>query len=94
MAAGSSLLFNLEQFSVQTSKLIVMFGENLKTNIFVIILGFIQGTKMSLPVGFQRKDDRKFEEITIPAASSSVTDIPKKLGTRNFYCYWEISSQK
>jgi len=45
--------------------------------------GFIQGTKMSLPVGFQRKDDRKYEEITIPASNSSITDIPKKLGSND-----------
>ena len=42
--------------------------------------GFIQGVKMSLPIGFERKDDRKFEEITIPAATgSSVDTIIKKL---------------
>ena len=29
--------------------------------------GFIQGTKMSLPVGFTRKDDKKWEEVTVPA---------------------------
>ena len=29
--------------------------------------GFIQGTKMSLPAGFTRKDDKKFEEVTVPA---------------------------
>ena len=33
------------------------------------LLGFIQGVKMSLPVGFERKDDRKSEEITIPATN-------------------------
>ena len=42
--------------------------------------GFIQGVKMALPIGFERKDDRKFEQITIPAASGgSVDDIVKKL---------------
>ena len=35
---------------------------------------------MALPIGFERKDDRKFEQITIPAASGgSVDDIVKKL---------------
>ena len=29
--------------------------------------GFIQGTKMALPVGFTRKDDKKWEEVTVPA---------------------------
>ena len=29
--------------------------------------GFIQGTKMSLPAGFTRKDDKKWEEVTVPA---------------------------
>ena len=29
--------------------------------------GFIQGTKMSLPVGFTRKDEKKWEEVTVPA---------------------------
>ena len=44
------------------------------------LLGFIQGVKMSLPIGFERKDDRKSEEITIPAATgSSVDTIIKKL---------------
>ena len=27
--------------------------------------GFITGTKMSLPVGFTRKDDKKWEEVTV-----------------------------
>ena len=26
--------------------------------------GFVQGTKMSLPAGFTRKDDKKYEEVT------------------------------
>ncbi len=26
--------------------------------------GFIQGVKMSLPAGFERKDDKKFEEVS------------------------------
>ena len=29
--------------------------------------GFITGTKMSLPVGFTRKDEKKWEEVTVPA---------------------------
>ena len=29
--------------------------------------GFIQGTKMSLPVGFTRKEEKKWEEVTVPA---------------------------
>jgi hypothetical protein len=35
---------------------------------------------MSLPIGFERKDDKKFEEITIPAsAGASVESIVRKL---------------
>jgi len=34
---------------------------------------------MSLPIGFIRKDDKKFEEITIPATASSVGDIGRQL---------------
>ena len=30
--------------------------------------GFVQGTKMSLPTGFTRKDEKKFEEVTMPPA--------------------------
>ena len=29
--------------------------------------GFVQGTKMALPAGFTRKDDKKYEEVTVPA---------------------------
>ena len=29
--------------------------------------GFINSMKMSLPAGFTRKDERKFEEVTVPA---------------------------
>jgi len=32
--------------------------------------GFIQGTKMSLPAGFTRKDDKKWEEVTVPAQNA------------------------
>ena len=35
--------------------------------------GFVQGTKMSLPTGFSRKDDKKFEEVTMPPAHPSPT---------------------
>ena len=34
---------------------------------------------MALPVGFERKDDKKFEEITIPATATSVGDIGRRL---------------
>ena len=33
--------------------------------------GFIQGTKMSLPVGFTRKDEKKWEEVTVPAENKA-----------------------
>ena len=42
--------------------------------------GFIKGVKMSLPTGFERKDDRTYEEVSIPATeSASVVDIGRKL---------------
>ena len=42
--------------------------------------GFIKGVKMSLPSGFERKDDRTYEEVSIPASeSASVVDIGRKL---------------
>ena len=44
-----------------------------------MFLGFIQGVKMSLPIGFIRKDDKKFEEISIPATATSVGDIGRQL---------------
>ena len=39
--------------------------------------GYIQGSKMALPAGFQRQDYKKYEEVTVPAAdpSSTSTDI-------------------
>ena len=33
--------------------------------------GFIQGTKMSLPVGFTRKEEKKWEEVTVPAENKA-----------------------
>ena len=44
-----------------------------------LISGFIQGVKMALPSGFERKDDKKFEEISIPASSAAPADIGRKL---------------
>ena len=57
------------------SSLFVRFGLQ---NIF-LFPGFIQGVKMSLPIGFIRKDDKKFEEISIPATATSVGDIGRQL---------------
>jgi activating signal cointegrator complex subunit 3 len=40
--------------------------------------GYIQGTKMNLPAGFERKDNKKYEEVTVPAvaaADSKADDI-------------------
>jgi activating signal cointegrator complex subunit 3 len=42
--------------------------------------GYIQGTKMALPAGFERKDNKKFEEVTVPAAlTGTAADIGRKL---------------
>ena len=38
--------------------------------------GFIQGTKMSLPIGFTRKDDKKWEEVTVPAENKETGPPP------------------
>lgn len=35
--------------------------------------GYIQGTKMNLPAGFERTDNKKYEEVTVPA--STKTDV-------------------
>ena len=37
--------------------------------------GYIQGAKMSLPVGFERKDNRKYEEVTVPPAEMGSSDV-------------------
>ncbi len=34
---------------------------------------------MALPIGFERKEEKKFEEITIPATATSVGDIGRRL---------------
>ncbi len=34
---------------------------------------------MVLPAGFERKDDKKFEEVSIPASSSAPVDIGRNL---------------
>ena len=41
--------------------------------------GFIQGTKMVLPQGFERTDDKKSEEVYIPASSKAPVDVGKNL---------------
>ena len=43
--------------------------------------GYIQGTKMNLPAGFERTDNKKYEEVTVPASlKSDVNSIgPAKL---------------
>ena len=41
--------------------------------------GFIQGTKMVLPVGFERNDDKKSEEVHIPASSKAPVNVGKNL---------------
>ena len=40
---------------------------------------FVQGTKMALPQGFERKDDKKSEEVHIPAAAKAPVEIGKNL---------------
>lgn len=41
--------------------------------------GFITGVKMSLPAGFERKDQKKYEEISIPAAAQAPVEIGRNL---------------
>ena len=41
--------------------------------------GFIQGTKMVLPQGFERTDDKKSEEVYIPATSKAPVNVGKNL---------------
>ena len=41
--------------------------------------GFIQGTKMVLPQGFERNDDKKSEEVHIPASSKAPVNVGKNL---------------
>ena len=41
--------------------------------------GFIQGTKMALPKGFERKDDKKAEEVFIPASAKAPVEIGRNL---------------
>jgi activating signal cointegrator complex subunit 3 len=36
--------------------------------------GYIQGTKMNLPAGFERKDNKKYEEVTVPAVAAAAAD--------------------
>jgi len=40
--------------------------------------GFVQGVKMALPSGFERKDEKKYEEVHIPAASKAAEDLTGK----------------
>ena len=40
---------------------------------------FIQGAKMALPVGFERKDTKKYEEVSVPAAEQSTGNVGSKL---------------
>uniref|UniRef100_A0A0K2UGB9 U5 small nuclear ribonucleoprotein 200 kDa helicase n=1 Tax=Lepeophtheirus salmonis TaxID=72036 RepID=A0A0K2UGB9_LEPSM len=41
--------------------------------------GFIHGSKIALPVGFERKDHKKFEEVYIPASEKAPVDVGKNL---------------
>lgn len=41
--------------------------------------GFIQGVKVALPTGFERKEDKKAEEVFIPAASKAPVEIGRTL---------------
>ena len=41
--------------------------------------GFIQGIKMSLPVGFEREDTKKFERVSIPPNEKAPMNIGSKL---------------
>ena len=41
--------------------------------------GFIQGVKMVLPQGFQRNDDKKAEEVHIPASEKAPVNVGKDL---------------
>lgn len=44
----------------------------------LFLSGFIQGVKMALPTGFERKDEKKFEEVTIPASEPADLEIGRK----------------
>lgn len=41
--------------------------------------GFIQGVKMALPKGFERMDDKKSEEVFIPASDKAPINVGKNL---------------
>ena len=41
--------------------------------------GFIQGTKMVLPKGFERTDNKKAEEVYIPASEKAPVNVGKDL---------------
>eukprot|EP00094_Tigriopus_californicus_P013560 TCALIF_13117-PA protein Name:"Similar to ascc3 Activating signal cointegrator 1 complex subunit 3 (Gallus gallus)" AED:0.06 eAED:0.06 QI:112/0.94/0.95/1/0.78/0.75/20/319/2227 len=41
--------------------------------------GFVQGVKLQLPSGFERKDEKKFEEYTLPAVGASPVSTGKDL---------------
>ena len=41
--------------------------------------GFIQGVKMSLPIGFDREDTKKFERVSIPANEKAPINVGSKL---------------
>jgi hypothetical protein len=47
---------------------------------------------MSLPIGFERKDEKKFEEITIPATTKSADDVVRCGQSRldRSFVPWEI----
>jgi len=40
--------------------------------------GFVQGVKMALPASFERKDDKKVEEVHIPALAKAAADLTGK----------------
>ena len=42
--------------------------------------GFVQGTKMSLPASFTRKDEKKYEEVSVPALVKAGWDSAKETG--------------
>lgn len=42
-------------------------------------VGFVQGVKLQLPLGFERKDEKKFEEYTLPAVGAAPVDTGKDL---------------
>eukprot|EP00095_Tigriopus_kingsejongensis_P005309 maker-scaffold337_size202799-snap-gene-1.20 protein:Tk05309 transcript:maker-scaffold337_size202799-snap-gene-1.20-mRNA-1 annotation:"activating signal cointegrator 1 complex subunit 3" len=41
--------------------------------------GFVQGVKLALPSGFERKDEKKYEEYRLPAAGAAPVDIGRDL---------------